>query len=46
MNMSIPLTVCIIDSADGTGDGEGTDGGSDCGDTVYRRHSTGPESFR
>ncbi len=46
MNMFIPLTVCIIDSADGTGAGERTDGGSDCGEAVFRRLSAGSESFR
>lgn len=40
------MTLYIIGSVDGTGDGERTDGEPGSGETIYRRHSTGFESFR
>lgn len=39
-----PLTVFVCYSVDGTGAGVWTDGGSDSGEKVYRRLSTGFES--
>lgn len=46
MNMLLPLTLYIIDSVDGTGATEWTDGGSGCGETIHRRLSIGSENFR
>lgn len=45
-NVVIPLTSSVIGSADGSGAGVRTDGGPAFREKVFRRHSTGSESFR